>query len=140
MHEFGISVLSIQKTILSMNTIKLSKCVTHLMLPFRLGSGWALNTTNFEDDIWTKTDEDIHNFDFLLEHVRDFFVKNYTKGKEDEAACVIVGLKKDALPVKMFNNKKQWLSNKPFNIEKKPGKSYRRSSRARRRARWSIRP
>jgi len=105
-----------------MNTIKLSKCVTHLMLPFRLGSGWALNTTNIEDDIWTKTDEDIHKFDFLLEHVRDFFVKNYRKGKEDEAACVIVRMKKDALPVKMFNNKKQWLSNKPFDIQKKAGK------------------
>jgi hypothetical protein len=108
-----------------MNTIKLSKCVTHMMLPFRLGSGWALNTTNFEDDIWTKTDEDINKFDFLLEHVRDFFIKNYTKGKEDESACVIVRMRKDALPVKMFNNKKQWLSNKPFDTSRKTGKRLR---------------
>ena len=108
-----------------MNTIKLAKGVTHLMLPFRLGSGWSLNTTNIEDDIWNKTDEDIHRLDFLLEHVSEFFTKNYQSGKEDESACIIMKLKKEALPVKMFNNKKQWLSNKSFDNQKKSGKLFR---------------
>jgi hypothetical protein len=59
-----------------MNTILLEKGVIHLMLPFRLGDGWSLNTTRIEDDIWTKTDEDIQKLDFLLEHVKEFFAKN----------------------------------------------------------------
>lgn len=95
------------------------------MLPFRFGYGWSLNTTRIEDDVWTKTDEDIHKLDFLLEHVKEFFSKNYQVGKEDESACIIMKLKKEALPVKMFNNKKYFLSNKSFNNSKKSGKLLR---------------
>jgi hypothetical protein len=108
-----------------MNTILLSKGVVHLMLPFRLGSGWSLNTTNIEDDLWIRTNEDINRLDFLLEHVKLFFTKNYQPGKEDESACIIMKLKNETLPVKMFNNKKLWLSNKPFDNSKKTGKLFR---------------
>jgi hypothetical protein len=97
-----------------MNTIKLYKGIVHLMLPFRLGSAWSLNTTSIEDDIWEKTGEDIHKLDFLLEHVKEFFAKNYSHKTEDKSACIIMKLKKEALPVKMFNNKKYWMSNRPF--------------------------
>jgi len=97
-----------------MNTIKLEKGIIYLMLPFRLGSEWSYNTTNNENDIWTKTDEDIPRLDFLLEHVKEFFAKNSRNEKEDESACLILKLNKEALPVKMFNNKTFWLSNKPF--------------------------
>jgi hypothetical protein len=100
-----------------MNTIKLYKGIVHLMLPFRLGSAWSLNTMSIEDDIWEKTGEDIHKLDFLLEHVKEFFAKNYSHKAEDKSACIIMKLKREALPVKMFNNKKYWMSNRPFNRE-----------------------
>ncbi len=95
-----------------MNTIKLEKGIIHLMLPFRLGPGWSSNTSS--TDIWMETDEDILKLDFLLEHVKDFFTKNAHIDKKDDSACLIMKLKKEALPVKMFNNKPYWLSNKSF--------------------------
>jgi len=93
-----------------MNTIKLEKGIIHLMLPFRLGSGWVFDT---------KTDEDILKLDFLLEHVKDFFAKNAQTGKKDDSACLIMKLKKEALPSKMFNNRVYWLSNKSFDNQDK---------------------
>ena len=103
-----------------MNAVKLEKGIVNLMLPFRLGSEPDLNKV-IENGIWTKTD-DSPRLEFLLDHVKEFFTKNIQNSKTDESACFILKLKKDALPVKMFNNKIFWLSNKPFNIEKKPEK------------------
>jgi hypothetical protein len=102
-----------------MKNIKLEKGIIIQMLPFRLGSDFAINSVNIEDDIWTKTDEDIPKLDFLLEHVKAFFSKNAQSEKEDDSVCVIMKLKKDALPVKMFNNKTYWLSNKSFENQEK---------------------
>ena len=89
------------------------------MLPFRLCNGWSSDSTNIDNDIWTKTDEDIPRLDFLLEHVKEFFAKNTQNEIEDESACLIMKLKKEALPLKMFNNKTYWLSNKSFNNQSK---------------------
>jgi hypothetical protein len=108
-----------------MNSIKLEKGIVNLMLPFRLGSEPDLNKV-IENEIWTKAD-DSPRLEFLLDHVREFFTKNIQNDKTDESACFILKLKKDALPVKMFNNKTYWLSNKPFNTEKKPEKLLRLS-------------
>jgi hypothetical protein len=88
-----------------MNTVKLEKGIIHLMLPFRLGAQWSVEAGNSENDIWTETDEDLLKLDFLLEHVKDFFSKKSVSGKEDDTSCKIMKLKKDALPVKMFNNR-----------------------------------
>jgi hypothetical protein len=117
-------LISMLITITIMNTIKLEKGIVHLMLPFRLGSGWSLHTTSIEDELWAKTDEDIHKLDFLLEHVKEFFSKNYRNKTDDKSASIIMRLKNEALPVKMFNNKKYWLSNKPFNKEIKSAKLF----------------
>ena len=105
-----------------MNTIKLEKGIIYHLLPFRLGSGKPFDLNNFEIDIWTKTDEDVSRLDFLLEHAKEFFTKNTKPGKEDESACIIMKLKPEALPVKIFNNKPYWLSNKPFDSQPKSGK------------------
>jgi hypothetical protein len=102
--------------------IKLEKGIINLILPFRLGSEWVFDPSGIDNDIWTKTDEDIPRLDFLLEHVKKFFAQNVQIGKEDESASFIMKLKNEALPVKMFNNKTYWLSNKSFdtqNIKKK---------------------
>jgi len=100
-----------------MNTILLEKGIIHLMLPFRLCSKWKPETTSSENDVWIKTDEDIPRLDFLLEHVKDFFTKNSRSELMDEAACIIMKLNIQALPVKMFNNKVFWLSNRAFNSQ-----------------------
>jgi hypothetical protein len=97
-----------------MNTIKLEKGIIHLMLPFRFCSGLSQQIADIENEVWTKTDEDVRRLDFLLEHVKEFFVRNADKDKIDESACLIMKLKTDAVPVKMFNNKIYWLGNKPF--------------------------
>jgi hypothetical protein len=97
-----------------MNTIRLEKGIIHLMLPFRMGSAGSPLSIDADNEIWTKTDEDIPKLDYLLEHVKDFFTKNTFVGKGDIASCLIMKLKKDSLPVKMFNNKAYWLSNKSF--------------------------
>jgi hypothetical protein len=97
-----------------MNTIKLEKGIIHLMLPFRLGSGWTSNIVNIDNGIWIKTDEDIPKLDFLLEHVKEFFAKNARVKEVDKSACLILKLDREALPAKMFNNKTYWLSNKSF--------------------------
>lgn len=97
-----------------MTTIKLEKGIIHLLLPFRLTSKWSPETTSTENYLWTKTDEDIPRLDFLLEHVKDFFTRNSKSELMDEAACIIMKLNIQALPVKMFNNKIFWLSNRPF--------------------------
>jgi hypothetical protein len=97
-----------------MNAIKLEKGIIHLLLPFRLTSKWAPETTSTENDVWAKTNEDISRLDFLLEHVKDFFTRNSKSELMDEAACIIMKLNIRALPVKMFNNKIFWLSNRPF--------------------------
>ena len=103
-----------------MNTVKLEKGIVNLMLPFRLGSEPDLNRV-IENEIWTKADDN-PRLEFLLDHVREFFTKNIQNGRTDESACFILKLKKDALPVKLFNNKIFWLSNKPFDYVKKPEK------------------
>ena len=100
-----------------MDTIKLKKGIIYLMLPFRLESKISAGTSS-ENSIWIKTDEDLNSLDFLLEHVREFFSRNHTTDKEDESTCILMKLKTDSLPVKMFNNKVYWLLNKPFNDAK----------------------
>jgi hypothetical protein len=97
-----------------MNTIQLEKGIIHLMLPFRFCSGLSQQIADIENEVWRKTDEDVRRLDFLLEHVKEFFVRNADKDKIDESACLIMKLKTDAVPVKMFNNKIYWLGNKPF--------------------------
>ena len=97
-----------------MKNILLGKGIIHLILPFRLRSGLGSNFGNIENEVWTKTDEDVRRLDFLLEHVKDFFTKNFNSESVDESACLIMKLKQEALPWKMFNNKNFWLSNRPF--------------------------
>jgi hypothetical protein len=97
-----------------MNKIKLEKGIINYMLPFRLGSGESAEISDFENEIWTKTAEAIPRLDFLLEHVKEFFTKNIHDKKVDDSACLILKLKKETLPVKMFNNKNYWLTNKPL--------------------------
>jgi len=103
-----------------MNTVKLEKGIVNLMLPFRLNSELSLNKV-IENEIWTKADDN-PRLEFLLEHVREFFTKNDQNKILDKSACYILKLKKDALPVKMFNNKIFWLSNRNFNNVKKSDK------------------
>jgi hypothetical protein len=100
-----------------MKTIKLEKGIIQIMLPFRLDSMSSTNTV-IGNEIWTKADEDNPRLEFLLEHVREFFTKNNQNNKVDESACLILKLRTDSLPVKMFNNKIYWLSNKPFDKAK----------------------
>jgi hypothetical protein len=102
-----------------MNTIKLEKGIIHLMLPFRLCSGLGCDFGNIENEVWVRTNEDIPRLDFLLEHVKKFFANNTYRDKIDESACLIMKLKTDAVPVKMFNNKIYWLGNKPFDNQQK---------------------
>jgi len=102
-----------------MNTIQLEKGIIHLMVPFRLRSGSSSDFGNIENEVWTRTNEDIPRLDFLLEHVKEFFAKNTDKRKIDESACSILKLKREALPSKMFNNKTYWLCNKPFDNQQK---------------------
>ena len=108
-----------------MNTIKLDKGIIHLLLPFRLGSGLLLDVADIENYIWTKTDEDIPNLDFLLEHVKEFFTNSSPNSKVDDSSCFIMKLNKDSLPVKMFNNKTFWISNKPFDNQLKEKKLFK---------------
>lgn len=107
-----------------MKTIKLEKGIIHLMLPFRLDLKSSLNKV-IENEIWIDANENNPRLEFLLDHVREFFTKNSHGNKFDESACLIMKLKKDALPVKMFNNKFFWLSNKPFDETKKSGTLFR---------------
>jgi hypothetical protein len=102
-----------------MNAVRLEKGIIHFMLPFRLFSGLTLDSGYIENEVWTRTNEDISRLDFLLEHVKEFFARNAYMEKVDETACVILKLKKEALPVKMFNNKTYWLSNKSFYNQQK---------------------
>ena len=102
-----------------MNTIQLEKGIIHLMLPFRLGTGISAGSGNIANGVWTRTNEDIPRLDFLLGHVRKFFSGNTEKDKTDDSACIIMKLKADAVPVKMFNNKTYWLSNRAFNNHEK---------------------
>jgi hypothetical protein len=97
-----------------MTTIKLEKGIIHLILPFRLRSGISTDFAHIENDVWTRTCEDISRLDFLLEHVKNFFTNNSDKEKLDESACLIMKLKTSAVPSKMFNNKIFWLSNRSF--------------------------
>jgi hypothetical protein len=97
--------------------IRLDKGIIHLILPFRLGSENFSDPSGINNDIWTKTDEDIPRLDFLLEHVKEFFTKNCQMGKEDKSASILMKLRNEALPVKMFNNKTYWLSNKSFDTK-----------------------
>jgi hypothetical protein len=99
-----------------MNTIKLDKGNIILLLPFRLGPGWTSST---DTEIWIKTNEDAPKLDFLLDHVRDFFIENTENGLSDDSSCMIMKLKKDALPCKMFNNKTYLISNKAFDTHEK---------------------
>jgi len=108
-----------------MNTVKLEKGIVNLMLPFRIGSEPDLNSV-IENEIWTKTDDN-PRLEFLLDHVREFFTKNNQNDRTEESACLVLKLKRDALPVKLFNNKIFWISNKPFDIVKKPVKLLRLS-------------
>lgn len=97
-----------------MDTIKLDKGVVYLMLPFRMNPQGSFESEKLENETWQKTSEEIPGLDFLHEYVKIFFNKNCGAGQLDETACVILKLKKDALPVKMFNNKIFWASNRPF--------------------------
>ncbi len=89
------------------------------MLPFRLCSGLNSDFGNIENEVWERTNEDIPRLDFLLEHVKEFFAKNAEKEEIDKSACLILKMKRDALPVKMFNNKIYWISNKSFDNQQK---------------------
>jgi len=102
-----------------MNAIQLEKGIIHLMLPFRLSNGISTETGNIENGVWTGTNEDIPRLDFLLGHVKKFFTGDAEKEKTEGSACRILKLKADAVPVKMFNNKTYWLSNRPFDIHEK---------------------
>jgi hypothetical protein len=89
------------------------------MLPFRLNSGLSADFENIGNEVWTLASEDIPRLDFLLEHVKKFFSENAKKVKIDESACLILKLRTDSVPVKMFNNKIFWLSNKQFDNQQK---------------------
>jgi len=102
-----------------MTTIQLEKGIIHLILPFRLCSGESSDFWNIENEVWIRTNEDIPRLDFLLEHVKKFFANNADKEKINESACVLMKLKTDSVPVKMFNNKTFWLSNKPIESKQK---------------------
>src|SRR4030065_1966787 len=102
-----------------MNTITLEKGIIHLILPFRLCSGLNADLSNIENEVWTQTKEDIPRLDFLLEHVKKFFSNGADKEKIEESGCIIMKLKTDSAPGKMFNNKTYWLSNKAFNNQQK---------------------
>jgi hypothetical protein len=102
-----------------MDNIKLEKGIIHLMLPFRLCSGESSDFGNIENEVWIRTNEDIPRLDFLLEHVKKFFANNADKEKINESACLIMKLKTDAVPVRMFNNKTYWLSNRSFDKHEK---------------------
>jgi hypothetical protein len=104
---------------ISMTTIQLEKGIIHLILPFRLCSGVSSDFGNIENEVWARTNEDIPRLDFLLEHVKKFFAGNADKENADGSACVIMKLKTDSLPVKMFNNKTFWLSNRPYDNHQK---------------------
>jgi hypothetical protein len=104
-----------------MNEIILEKGIIYLMLPFRLNVK-VTDGVAFENEVWTKNDEDTPHLDFLLDHVKEFFTKNNKRDKPDESACLLLKLRNDALPVRMFNNKNYWLSNKPFDVPAKPEK------------------
>lgn len=108
-----------------MNTIKLEKGIINFMLSFRIGSAWAFDSADTGDHIWEKTDEDLPKLDFLLDHVKDFFTRNFQLDKLDDSSCLILKLKKEALPVKMFNNRTYWLSNKSFDIHDKVKNAYK---------------
>ncbi len=102
-----------------MNTTKIEKGIIHLMLPFRLCSGLPPDQRNFENAVWIRTREDLARLDFLLEHVKKFFSSKADIEKPDGAACLILKLRPEAVPVKMFNNKTFWISNRPFNDREK---------------------
>ena len=98
-----------------MNTVKLEKGIIHLMLPFRFDPA---KSAIVENKIWTIAPDEKPALEFLLEHVREFFLRNNNEtdiNKIDESACLFLKLRNDTLPVKLFNNKIFWLSNKPFN-------------------------
>ena len=97
-----------------MDNVKLEIGIIHLMLPFRLGSQLTQYDNNPEADIWIRTNEDISKLDFLLEHVKAFFSKNVTPAIDEDSACIIMRLRKDSPPVKLFNNKNYLLSNRSF--------------------------
>ena len=97
-----------------MDKVRLEKGIINQMLPFRLVSDSGFNFSDINNDIWIKTNEDLTRLDFLLEHVKDFFSKDIVPGKEEESACIIMKLKNDAPPVKLFNNKTYLLSNRSF--------------------------
>jgi hypothetical protein len=102
-----------------MTTIQLEKGIIHLMLPFRISSGESSDFRRIENEVWTRTSEDIPRLDFLLEHVKKFFANNADKEMISESACIIMKLKADSVPIKMFNNRTFWLSNRPFDNHQK---------------------
>jgi hypothetical protein len=102
-----------------MKSISLEKGIIHLMLPFRLGSVGSSDTTLIESELWVRTDEDVPKLDFLLDHVKDFFIRNTLMSNQDVSSCLILKIKADALPVKLFNNKVYWVSNKAFDTHEK---------------------
>lgn len=102
-----------------MNTIKLEKGNINLMLPFRLGIEFNKDPVGENNDTWTKTDEDFPKLDFLLDHVKNFFVRSSADSAPDGSSCIIMKLKKESLAAKLFNNKNYWLSNKAFDTHEK---------------------
>lgn len=89
------------------------------MLPFRLAAGLSVGFDHMGNEVWMRTEDDIPRLDFLLEHVKKFLANNSGREKIDESACLIMKLKSDAVPSKMFNNKIYWLSNRAFNNQEK---------------------
>jgi hypothetical protein len=102
-----------------MNTIRLDKGTVILMLPFRMGPGWLSGNSVSDTELWTRTEVDTPRLDFLLDHVRDFFVANTRDGINIDSSCIIARLKKETFPFKLFNNKSFWLSNKAFDTHPK---------------------
>jgi hypothetical protein len=104
-----------------MDNIILGKGIIYLMLPFRFNSR-ILPDSTFENEIWTFYEGDGKQFEFLLEHVREFFTRNLVSGSLDESACCIFKLKKEAIPFKLFNNRTYWISSKSFDVLNEPSK------------------
>jgi len=107
-----------------MNGVSLEKGIVHLMLPFRLRPG-TKHTSVVKNDIWVKADRENIQFDFLLEHVREFFTRNFMARDTDESACIILKLRTDAVPVKLFNNRIYWISNRPLDGSNKSDNTFR---------------
>lgn len=108
-----------------MNSIKLEKGSIFLMLPFQTELKTDIPLSVESSGIWTKTVEDAPKLDFLLDHVKNFFISTTPKEKPNLSSCIILKLKKDFLAGKLFNNKRFWFSNKAFDTHEKTRNFYK---------------